>query len=306
MNKLTYATATYNREKLLPNLYNSLLNQTNKDFNWLIVDDGSKDGTKDLVEKWQKDNKINIEYVYKENGGKNTAIDVANQVCKTDYICYVDSDDYMSNDATEVLYNYFEDIDERNDIVGLVGRRAHYDGTPFNDKWSTSNEVVYFYEVSKKYGYSEDTVLVFKTNIVKQFHFPKIPDERFITESVFYQQFMYDYKMMMIMECIYLAEYQEVGYTSQGIDLFLKNPKGFLYSLWQNAYYSIKAKKSFKNRLYSIAFYYAWKSVLKTEEVKNTYKINWIYRLFGNVLKFKLLNECKKHFADFKNRVKVK
>jgi len=300
MKKITYVTATYNRANLLPNLYKSLLNQTNKNFDWLIIDDGSKDGTKDLVNNWIKENKLNIEYIYKENGGKNTALDIAHQVCKTEYICYVDSDDYLTDDCTEVLNKKFE-LCKAEDVVGIVGRRAHYDGKPFNNKWCNKDQILYFYDLSDKYGYSEDTILVFKNDIVKKFKFPIIPDERFITESVLYNQFFYDYKFLAIEECVYLAEYQEVGYTSQGMGLFFKNPKGYLYSTKQNTYYAIKYNKSLKTKLYFAASFYAWKDVLGLkDDFKKDYRIKFPYNFLGKLLKFKLKPSLKQKYNNFK------
>jgi len=303
--KLTYFTSTYNREDLLPNLYNSLLRQTNKNFIWLIVDDGSKDKTPELVAKWQKENKLNIEYIYKENGGKNSAMEIAFAKCSTDYVCIVDSDDYVSEDSTEVIYKYIPMCGEN--VVGMVGRRAHYDGKPFNDSWPKNEEELYFRDLKEKYGYSQDTNLIFKTNIIKNFHFPKIEGERFITESVFYNQFLNDYKLLAIPECIYLAEYQEVGYTSQGINLFFKNPKGYLYAVKQKHYYNKKNKKSFKTLVHGAAIYYAWKSVLKLKDkFKNDYKIKFPYNLFGWGAQILLIPSLHKKYKQFKKNEKDK
>lgn len=306
MIKITYLTPTYNRAHLLGNLYNSLLKQTNKDFCWLIVDDGSKDNTKELVAQWIVENKIQIEYVYKENGGKNTALDFAHSNCKTEFICCIDSDDYLSEDCTEILYGKFEKC-VSDEIVGIVGRRAHYDGKPFNEKWCEKDQILYFQDLANVYGYSQDTILVFKTDIVKNFQFPKIPDERFITESVLYNQFFYDYKFLAMEECVYLAEYQENGYTSMGKDLFFKNPKGYLYALKQNAYYSYKNAKSFRKKFGYFAYYYAWKSALKIKDnFKDDYKIKFPFNFIGWVLQFKILPGLKRDYKDFLERKKDK
>lgn len=66
---LTIYTPTYNRKHLLPRLYESLKNQTNLDFRWLIIDDGSEDDTRSLVSDFINKGDIDIEYHYKENGG---------------------------------------------------------------------------------------------------------------------------------------------------------------------------------------------------------------------------------------------
>lgn len=297
--KLTYFTPTYNRENLLPNLYASLCKQTSKNFIWQIVDDGSKDNTKQLVENWIKEGKIQIEYIYKENGGKNSAMEVAFKTCKTEYSCIVDSDDFLTNDATEIIYKYLP-LCEKNDIVGMVSRRAHYDGKPFNNSWCNKEEQVYFRELASKYGYTEDTCLLFKTDIVKNYHFPKIENEKFITESVFYNQFMYEYKLLAIPECIYLAEYQPVGYTSQGLNLFFKNPQGFLYALKQNVYYDKKYKNGLKHVIFGAVYYYAWKTVLKIkDDFKNDYKIKFPFNLIGIMAQIFLIPKLKKQYKLF-------
>ena len=105
---LTIMTSTYNRANLLENLYSSLINQTNKDFVWLIIDDGSVDNTKEIVEKLKNENKINIEYLYKKNGGKHTALNIGFENLKTDLTVIVDSDDKITSDAVNVIYKYYQ------------------------------------------------------------------------------------------------------------------------------------------------------------------------------------------------------
>lgn len=301
--RLTYFTPTYNRAKDLPKLYESLCEQTNKNFIWLIVDDGSKDNTKEVVESWQKENKIEIDYIRKENGGKNTAIDLSNQICKTEYINCIDSDDFVSKDSTEVLYKYFDEVSKDETLCGIVGRRAKYNGEPFNESFSKNPEKLYFHELSQKYGYIQDTNLIFKTNVIKNFHFPKFENERFVTESVFYNQFMFDYKMLSIPELLYLGEYQEDGYTMQGLKLFFKNPEGYLYVLKQNTFIACKYKMSIKRRLGYAHVFYAWKSALKLKEkYPNDYKLPLFYRIFGKILSVRLIGKYKKEYEKFKEK----
>lgn len=282
--KLTYFTPTYNREKLLPNLYDSLLRQTDKNFIWLIIDDGSKDGTEALVSLWQKENKIQIEYIKKENGGKHTAIDLSNEVCKTEFITCIDSDDYLTDDATEILYSKF-DLCLDDDCCGLLGPKLILN-SPKNNVWTSTNEKVYFYDLDKKLGFIPETTIVLKTEIAKKFHFPVFEDERFVTESVYYQNFFYDYKFVTFDNAIYIAEYQPDGYTQMGMKLFLKNPKGYAYALKQNAYIAIKKRKSFKNKLKKVAIFYGWLGLLKIKaNFTSDYKLPWFYRFVGNITK---------------------
>ena len=81
---LTVFTPTYNRAHTLPRTYQSLCRQECKDFVWLVVDDGSTDGTADLVRSWQQEaNGFEIRYLYKENGGMHTAHNAAYEVIDT-------------------------------------------------------------------------------------------------------------------------------------------------------------------------------------------------------------------------------
>lgn len=302
MIKITIFTPTYNRKHLLPNLFESLKKQTNKDFIWLVIDDGSSDGTSELFEEWKKqDVNFQIDYVQKKNGGKHTAIEKANEICGTDYIVCVDSDDYLTENAVEQMYKEIDIIDKMDDVCGVVTRRAKPNGEPFSINWVPNEMSLYFYELSKKYGYSTDTSLLFKTNIVNKFHFPIFKGERFVTESVYYNQFLYDYKMYASNNLYYLAEYMPDGYTAQGLNLFFKNPEGFLYALKQNAYFCIKYKTAnFKRKVVLVANFYAWKNVLGLKEkFPNDYKLPFFYKVLGKVLSFIPAKNYKAKKAEF-------
>ena len=296
MIKLTIFTPTYNRAYLLPALYESLKKQTDKNFIWLIIDDGSTDDTENIVSKWTKENNgFEITYIKKPNGGKHTAIDMSNKECKSPYIVCIDSDDYLAVDAVEKIYQEIEIIDSKPEVCGIVTRRVKPDGEPFSKNWTgEKSKVVNFYDLAQVYGYSADTCLVFKTDIIKQYHFPVFEDERFVTESVLYNQFMHDYKMLASDNLYYVAEYMPDGYTAQGSKLYLKNPKGYAYALKQNAYYSIKTNKSFKNKIAYSAYYYAWLKYTKLKKFKvEKYNLGF-YGLIGNLLKFIPFRHWKK------------
>ena len=87
---LTVFTPTYNRAYILGELYESLLRQTDKRFMWLIVDDGSGDNTKELINGWKNDNKIAISYFYQKNGGKSLAHNLGVEKCSTELFTCVD------------------------------------------------------------------------------------------------------------------------------------------------------------------------------------------------------------------------
>lgn len=303
--KLSIFTPTYNRAHLLPVLYQSLINQTNKNFIWLIVDDGSKDNTEDLINSWIKENKIKIEYYKKENGGKNTAMDFAHEHCKTEYIACVDSDDYLVDAAIETIYKYFPIA--TNDSVGLVGLHGDINNQNEVKAWPPAKTKVKFCDLTKICGKTPETFLIFKTSIIKNFRFPSISSEKFITESVFYKQFLYDYYLVTIGEIIKFGEYFSDGYTNQGLNLFFKNPKGYLYALKQDLFYAVKYGSSIKTKVGLAASYYAWKRVNHIkDDFKNDYKISPFYKFVGCILSPIIYVRYKNKYKRFNNDTNTK
>lgn len=303
MKKITIFTPTYNRAYLLPKLYESLRNQTDKSFIWLIVDDGSTDDTKEVLEQFERDNIIEIEYYFKQNGGKNTAMDFANTVCKTDYIACVDSDDYLTNNCIETLLSVIPECDKDEKCCGIVARRFKPNKEPFMNGWPQRNTKLFFSQLEKEYGYNSDTFLIFKTNIIKNYRFPTIDGEKFITESVFYNQFMHDFTMLTCDEAMYIAEYMPDGYTSSGKDLFFKNPKGYYYALKMYANISIKYKRSFKDRVFYMAYMYSWEKIFSFKNLfKNEFKFNLFYKICGKLGMVFVFNKLKKEYKSFREK----
>ena len=117
---ITILTPTFNRDYILKKAYNSLLNQNNKKFEWLIIDDGSTDKTKELVNKFKSENKIKIRYFYKKNGGKHTALNFGINKAKGDLILILDSDDYLRKDAVELVYKYWDKYKDNDKLCGIT------------------------------------------------------------------------------------------------------------------------------------------------------------------------------------------
>ena len=135
MNKYRFSvwTATYNRKKLLKRVYNSLLSQTFKDFEWIIIDDGSTDNTEDVVKEFIEDGILkSIRYIKKENGGKHTAWREATKLFIGKYVVTIDSDDYLVPNALEIFDKYWNELEnssEYNDFWEVKARAIYEDGT---------------------------------------------------------------------------------------------------------------------------------------------------------------------------------
>ena len=225
---LTIFTPTYNRAYLLENLWKSLCEQTNYNFVWLIVDDGSTDNTKDVVLHWKQNCPFLIRYVYQKNSGKHVAHNYAAHICETPLFMCVDSDDVLTPEAVEIIHSYWiKDLGNKKEIVGWCTRRGDFNGRPVNDRnWPKKECQLSCVELFEKQNFHGETALIWKTKALRHYFFPVIPGENFVTELVLYYQMSLREKMEIKKDIFYLFSYREDGYTMQGIGLMVKNPIG--------------------------------------------------------------------------------
>lgn len=238
---ITIFTPTYNREKTLPRLYESLCNQTNKNFKWLVVDDGSSDNTRGLIESWVEEKKIDIMYIYQENAGKSAAHNAGVENTNTELFTCVDSDDYLTKDAVDkILGSWLEIKGMDNKIGGLLLFKMLESGKPTTIYKPTTRKkgtLKSFYDDGILAG---DTMLVFEKEKLKWFSFPIIDEEKFVPEAYLYDAFNYFYDFYLIPEYIYICDYLEDGYTKNMAKLIANNPKGYQTYIVQRLRYDKK------------------------------------------------------------------
>ena len=260
MTELTIFTPTYNRAHLLPNLYKSLCNQTTKNFIWLIIDDGSTDKTKNLIQSWINDAIISIQYLYQNNSGKHIAHNKAVNMCSTDLFVCVDSDDILTSNAVEIIINYWKkDKNNKPNFVAYASRRGDLSGNPTGKRWINDEREISFFDLYEKHKYRGELVLIWITKILKQYHFPKFKNEKFVTENVLYYQISYKKPVKLINDIFYLFEYKPDGYTKQGDLLYYKNPYGYAIYRYQVKYLSSNLLKKIR----WIAKYKGWIKAFK-------------------------------------------
>ena len=179
---ITVITPTYNRSDELGFLYSSLLKQTNKNFEWLIIDDGSTDATKELISKYQAEKLIDIRYIRTENRGKHAALNVGFSNENTgEWLFVVDSDDSLSSDCLEVLENEISTLS--SDFHSIRILRIDKNGIPHNDHFS---EGLTNYLDLQNSGAKNDLADVFRKSALTDFKFPEFKGENFMAESPLY------------------------------------------------------------------------------------------------------------------------
>lgn len=236
--KFTVFTPTYNRSYILANLYNDLKNQTYKNFEWLIVDDGSTDNTKELVDQFIAEGKINIRYIYKENGGKHTAINTGVNNADGELFFIVDSDDGLIKDSVEIVEREWNLLEDKNGFCGVVGLCANKDGTILGTKMPEDKKRCHFSDLYYKFNVKGDKTLVFLTDILKKYPFPNRKEVKFIPESIVWNEISKTYKVTCVNKAMIIREYLEDGLTNN--ILSKSSLKGrvieYLYLINQNTY----------------------------------------------------------------------
>ena len=222
-------TPTYNRAMKLKTLFASLQYQKTKNFIWYIIDDGSTDETQQLVKNFPEDN-FKIKYFKKQNGGKHTALNYGVRLISEELIFIVDSDDYLTDDATTTIEEDWKKYKSIEKLVGLSYYRLDKSHKIIGGKYGKyENKVANFIEVRINNNLPGDKAEIWKTNILKKYPFPEFEGEHFLSEAVVWNAIAVDnYVMAFIPKGVYICEYLAGGLTRGGRRLRLENPLGTL------------------------------------------------------------------------------
>lgn len=244
---ITVFTPTYNRAYIISKLYESLCNQINKDFEWLVVDDGSVDDTEFLIKSFIAENKITIRYIKQLNGGKHIAINTGVEAAKGDLFFIVDSDDYLTPDAVDWFLSQWCSIKDDSTLVGISGVRIHPDGRRIGGGLSFETVDCTPLEFGMRLGIKGDLAEAFKTDTLKMYPFPSIKGEKFCPEAlVFFRMANDGYKLCYTNTKIYVCEYQEGGLTDNIVKVRMLSPETTLMYYSELKNYNIPLKYKFR------------------------------------------------------------
>lgn len=247
MATLTVFTPLYNRKITLKRTYESLCRQTNKDFIWLIIDDGSTDNPYEEIEKWlAKDNGFKIRYIYKENGGMHTAHNTAYENIYTELNVCIDSDDYMPDNAVELILDCWKEnkdkgyagiiaLDYGDSTKAVIGKELP------KDKDSTTLKGYY------NNGGSGDKKLIYRTDIIKSTPpYPVFENEKYVALAYKYHIIDEKYEMKILNECVCIVDYQMDGSSTNMYRQYMRNPKGFAFWRKEQMKHAVNFKQKIK------------------------------------------------------------
>ena len=257
MPTLTIFTPAYNRAHTLPRTYASLLAQKSRDFVWLIIDDGSTDGTEDLVRGWMNsDNGFEIRYIRKENGGMHTAHNTAYENIDTELNVCIDSDDALAENAVEIILSEWKRV-KSTGVAGLIGLDADFSGNIIGTRFPdgvTETTLSGFYAA----GGSGDKKLVYRTDIITSVPpYPVFDGEKYVALAYKYLLVDQKYKMAAINRVLCSVEYQPDGSSNSMWRQYLANPRGFAF--WRKVCMTYPTSR---NRLFVDCVHYCSSSVI--------------------------------------------
>ena len=225
----TVFTPTYNRAHTLPRTYASLQNQDCFCFEWLIIDDGSSDGTDKLVASWlEEDNPFRIRYIYKKNGGMHTGYNTAFANITTELCVCIDSDDCLAPGAAGKIRSAWERMRPMG-YAGMMGLDSDLEGnligTAFPQDMTDTTHGAFYAN-----GGRGDKKLVFRTDVLRQYPpYPEFEGENYVGLSCLFAMIDQDYKFGVLNEVLCNVEYQADGSTNTMFRQYVKNPRGFAY-----------------------------------------------------------------------------
>ena len=227
MKTLTVITATYNRAYCLHQVYESLLRQSSDDFVWMIVDDGSSDNTHELVEGWKKENKIDIEYIYKENGGMHTARNRAYEEVKTELNVIIDSDDWMTDDAVEKIVSFWKENGDKK-YSGIISNNISSKGALVGTKLPKIKSCTVT-DLFGKYGAKGDKKLVLRSDLSRLYPYPEFEGEKFYPASYKFRLLDLEYEMLIMDEFTCVVDYNEDSMTYNKFAQYKNCARGFAH-----------------------------------------------------------------------------
>ncbi|MCL2413891.1 MAG: glycosyltransferase family 2 protein [Bacteroidales bacterium] len=223
----TVFTPTFNRAYTLNQLYKSLIEQSDKNFEWLIVDDGSTDDTELLVEQFLSERQLSIRYLKQKNGGKQRAINRGVLEAKGELFFNVDSDDFLTFDAIEKIHSIWKNFADDPNLGGLCFRKkSHRTGEIIGPKFPYQSFVASSLDVAFKYGVGGDKAEIFVTKKLKEYPFPVPKNEKFVPEGYIWNKLSRKYPLLFVDDPVYMCDYLGDGYTSNIKGVFRRNPKG--------------------------------------------------------------------------------
>lgn len=251
---ISIITPIYNRQELLEKCYESLVAQTSKAFEWIVIDDGSTDNTKDIMgEICNKELSFSIKYIWKENGGKHTALNAAHPYIEGKYVLILDSDDTLTEDAVMQVLVGWEKYEKDSEVGIVIFLKKTQEGEVCSyakDEYKKVHLLTY----QRTRNVSTDCCEVLRAELFKKYPFPAFKGEKFLAETALWNRIALDSLCVYINIPIYICTYHEDGLTKSGRKMRVSNPIGGMYTSYLRMNKQCRMKERIKAALLFVCY----------------------------------------------------
>ena len=298
MTRLTIHTSSYNRGYILPVLYESLRNQTCKDFMWILTDDGSTDNTGELVKKWQEaDNGFEIVYNPLTHAGIPNALNSGVRLANTEWFMIIDSDDHIMPETVARVLGWIQEIEDIPNLAGVGFARCYPDGKYMKDQVPIIDPVIGYVDAGNaeraKLNLDMDMAEAYRTELLRKYPFQCWPEESFAPEQLNLNAMSLDgYKVRWHADKLYICEYLDDGLTKNNA-IVKNNPMGYAMMYNQNLLIHKEFKQKYKDaaQMTALSLYSRNKDYLRQTNSR-------FYTLISYPVGILLSKRRKKQFAD--------
>lgn len=230
MERIVIFTSAYNRAEFLQRAYEALCRQSCKEFYWLIIDDGSTDNTKEVVDAFiDMRPDFRIQYVYKENGGMYTAYNAAIKHAdeSSELLFIIDSDDWIADDAIEKILRCWDACEERNKFAGIVGLDYLSNGTLIGTKFCEKIYNAMDFKIRNRP--KGDKAYLIRTDLMKKYGpMPEFEGEKDFDVFYLFWKIAMDYMFLTVNECWKYVEYQPDGMSASLFLQYMRSPNSYM------------------------------------------------------------------------------
>ena len=224
--RITVFTPTYNRAHLLHSCYHSLLRQTNRSFIWMIIDDGSTDNTREVIQAWIDEGKIEIQYYYKENGGLHTGYNTAIEHMSTELSVCIDSDDWLPDNAIELILSSWDRY-KTKDVAGLIGLDFTKTGKIIGDHLTEGEKINPIDLLASRTNAGDKKYVVATEHYKKVAPMPVYPGEKFFNPHYMILKLSAEYQFVAVDSPLCIVDYQSDGMSSNMFKQYMNSPRSY-------------------------------------------------------------------------------
>ena len=229
--RFTVFTPAYNRGYIIEQLFDSLCRQSFRDFEWVVVDDGSTDNTEEVMQRLMaKDHFFPIVYQKQPNGGKHRAWNRGVELASGELFFGCDSDDYLTDDALEIADRIERSIpeEEKKQFAGICGLKAYQDASVVGKTFENAEYMDMTHLERIKNNVVGDKSEVIYTDVWKKYKYHEFEGEKFITEATSLNRMAADgLKMRYFNAVVKIIEYRADGLSASSVAQFMNSPRGY-------------------------------------------------------------------------------